>query len=131
MVHAAVSGFDYSNHEGTGSAHRYKCKACRGKWEVSKPGSRFLVIFDGNTVIQIILNEPSHALLNKHLKERVKYFKKFEPRGECRDTIPMMPRKNASVRISATCPKMNAQIWEAVLGVQEGTPIEDKFRPWN
>ena len=120
MVHAAVSGFDYSVHKGTGQVHRYKCKACTQKWSQSKPGGRFLVIYDGMTVIQIILNEPRQALLHQHLKDRQKFFRKFEPRAELRDTIPVIPKRNASVRIRATCPILSSQIWESVLGEQEG-----------
>ena len=128
LVHAAVSGFDYTNHKGTGSVHRYKCKACTGKWTGKKPGGRFLVIYDGTTVIQIILNEPSQSLLNNHLKERVRYFRKFEPRAVYRDTIPVIPKKNASVRIRATDPDMNALIWQTVLGEQDGSPIMDELQ---
>ena len=83
-------------------------------------GGRFLVIYDGMTVIQIILNEPGQAILHQHLKARQKYFKKFEPRAELRDTIPVIPKRNASVRIRATCPILSRQIWESVLGEQEG-----------
>jgi hypothetical protein len=52
------------------------------------------------------------ALLRRHLNDRTKYFRKFEPRDGLRDTIPMIPQRNASVRI--------AQIWQTVLGPQDG-----------
>ena len=32
----------------------------------------------------------------------------------------MIPKRDASVRIRATCPILSAQIWESVLGEQEG-----------
>jgi hypothetical protein len=79
-------------------------------------------------VIQIILNEPSQSLLHSHLKERVKYFRKFEPRAVYRDTIPVIPKKNASVRIRATGEDMNALIWQTVLGEQDGSPIMDDLQ---
>jgi hypothetical protein len=28
LVHAAVTGYDYSHHPGTRQSHRYKCKCC-------------------------------------------------------------------------------------------------------
>ena len=78
------------------------------------------MIYDGKTVIQIILNEPTQVLLHAHLRDRRKFFRKFEPRAELRDTIPVIPKSKASVRIRATCPILSAQIWESVLGEQEG-----------
>ena len=120
LVHAAVSGFDYNEHKKTKKVHRYKCRGCTQLWSQSKPGGRFLVIYDGTTVIQLILNEPPQKLLHTHLLARTRYFKKFEPRAELRDTIPILPKRNASVRIKATDPALSDQIWQTVLGDQDG-----------
>jgi hypothetical protein len=118
LVHSAVSGYDYSHHA-TGKSNRYKCKACTETWKQSDPGGRFLVIYDGQTVIQIILNEPPQLLHNAFIKDRVKYLRKFEPREEFRDTIPIIPKLKASVRIRATDDGLSNQIWTTVLGDQE------------
>jgi hypothetical protein len=77
------------------------------------------VIYDGETVIQIILNEPPQLLHNDFIKERIKYLKKFEPREGFRDTIPIIPQLKASVRIRATDGGLSDQIWTTVLGDQE------------
>jgi hypothetical protein len=129
LVHAAVTGFEYSCHSGSGAKHRYKCKSCAMKWLLAKPGSRFLVIYDGETVIQIILNEPPPPLLESHLIDRAKYYKKFEPRAGLRDAIPIIPQREASVRIRATDEDLSNQIWQSVLGSQdcfEATEVIDR-----
>ena len=120
LVHAAISGFDYNQHEETKQVHRYKCKDCTQEWSQKTTGGRFLVIYDGKIVVQVILNEPTQAILHAHLRDRQRFVRKPEPSEELRDTIPVIPKGKASVRIRATCPILSAQIWESVLGDHEG-----------
>jgi hypothetical protein len=122
MVHAAVSGYDYSQLFTGTQLITYKCAACRGRWSSNAPGSRFLVIYDGESVIQVILNDPPDNLLEDHLTNKLKHLRKQVRSIDPRDTIPVIPMRKTSVRIRATDSYLSDQIWKAVLANHDGGP---------
>ena len=85
-----------------GGKNAWKCNYCQQNWKGKKEGSRFMVLYDGETCLQLILDNPPTELENKHQKERMEYYKRLEPHDVVRDAHPIVPPDSASHRIRYT-----------------------------
>jgi hypothetical protein len=99
-----------NNKNGT---YGWACAYCTQNWSRKRDGSRFVVIYDGEVALQLILDEPPEALWNAWIKERCEFYKRLEPRDDMRDVAPMLPQAPSSNRIKLMGPASDA-VWKVL-----------------
>jgi hypothetical protein len=77
----------------------WACSYCAQNWSRKRNGSRFVVIYDGEVALQLILDEPPSSLWSEWIKERCEFYKRLEPRDDTRDIIPVLPQTATVNRI--------------------------------
>ena len=70
-------------------------------------------IYDGQTVVQVICDEPPTSLHQKWLKDRVTFYRKFEPTDTLRDVAPFALPEQNSFRVRVSGDVSNA-LWKVI-----------------
>ena len=74
-----------------------------------------MVIYDGETCLQLILDNPPSELEQKWKKARIEFYKRIEPNAVVRDQYPIVPPESANHRIRFTGAASDA-IYKIVYG---------------
>ena len=84
----------------------------KGGW-TNKSGSRELNIYSGDQVLTLIMDPPPQDLHNRWTKERVEYYKRFEPNEPRRNEAPIRP-EGGTRRICLEGEESN-MVWTAIM----------------
>ena len=102
----------------------WACSYCAQNWLRKRNGSRFVVIYDGDVALQLILDEPPSSLWNGWIKERCEFYKRLEPRDDTRDIIPMLPQTATVNRIKVVGPASDA-VWKVLYSNPEVSALAE------
>ena len=122
LVMSAVSSWEIRTKQwGEHNKGGYCCRHCRGMWKAGRPGSRMLDICDGQSRVQLILNEPDEALWNRWARDRMELCKRLEPNEAPRDEAPPSDVPSSHrIQLSAL---VSDAVWQVVLGNHEAAGL--------
>ncbi len=111
----ASSDWLYYTREGKNrSKNAWTCIDCKQLWKRTH-GSRFVILSDGRTALQLILDEPPQRELSKWTKGRVQWYKRYAPNAARQDATPLLPDNSFAERLSFE-DEDSDNIWRALLG---------------
>ena len=104
--------FKYKNAKG----NVWACKACGEHWKRKMCGCRVLrcATLSGLTFM-IYMDEPPSALLDKWKKERIEYYKRFEPTGPLLNTGIVLPMGFKFSSVITLDGAASTALWTAIL----------------
>jgi hypothetical protein len=101
--------------------NKYECPACLVNWKSNKDSTRWLKISNSHGISFIVeLAEPEHSLMDKWKKERIEYYKRFEPTSSLRNQGISLPADGDLSSIVKLTGAASAAFWTALL-------LEDSF----
>lgn len=111
----ASSDWLYYTREGKSKAkHAWTCIDCKKLWKRTH-GSRFVILSDGHTALQLILDEPPQREHIRWTKERIQWYKRYAPNAARHDATPLLPDNSFAERLAFEDEASN-NIWKALLG---------------
>ena len=125
LVLSAQSQWNFSR-MGRGNKHgvqNCQCRYCDERWIGKKGASRFVVIYDGVHVLQLILDEPPTGPWNLWVKERIEYYMRMEPNDAPRDTPATIPSTATTKRLAFAGP-LSDKIWEILYSNPDMSAME-------
>ena len=104
----------------------YVCKFCKGDWKPGRGHSRQLTLMDGETNLQLIVNEPPGKEIAKHFAQQAKAMIRLTPNAAPRD-VPLDPTLDAKARIFLSDSASDV-IWKLILADPSHEAIENMDR---
>ena len=77
---------------------RYVCKFCKGDWKPGRGHSRQLTLMDGETNLQLIVNEPPGKEIAAYFRAQAQTMVRVAPNAAARD-VPLDPTLDAKARL--------------------------------
>ena len=112
LVLSACSQWEHFQRSGKGSKNTWGCAYCKGRWSGSKNGARLVQLYGNGLVVQIILDLPPQHLWNKWCKERIEYYKRYEPLDAPRDAAPNVFNNKFIFEVAG---ELSDHIWTTLL----------------
>ncbi len=111
----ASSDWLYYTREGKSKTkNAWTCIDCKQLWKRTH-GSRFVILSDGQTALQLILDEPPQREMSKWTKDRVQWYKRYAPNAARHDATPLLPDNSFAERLAFEDEESD-NIWRALLG---------------
>ena len=108
------------------SGNKYECPACLVNWSSRAPGTRWMKLSNSCGISFILeLDEPESALLNDWKKERVEYYKRFEPVDALRNQGISLPSDGDLTSIITLEGAASNAFWFALLNQDSTTSIKN------
>ena len=80
-------------HKTTGTTRNsWFCCYCSSDWRKAPNGNYAVIIYDGETVIILILDHPPQKLRHEWIKNRIEYYQRHEPNEAPRSERPEVPK---------------------------------------
>ena len=113
---SSISSWTYHRRANTTNKprHNWNCKDCNKPWTRRLPGTRFVMLTDGQHALQLILDEPPEEAYNQFIKNRIQFYMRFEPNAPALDAPPIFPPSTKHRRLQLVREASNA-VWTALL----------------
>ena len=110
------SGWNYHlSTTGVNHHNKWGCRFCRGNWKGNTEGSRLLMIFAEDNIIQVIVGPPPLPLYKNWMKDRVEFYEKMEPiASPCKRL--RFPSLNMPCKRMALTGQESELVWGVVMG---------------